>query len=302
VFGATDAVVVGLRALVFVALFQATGTALFAYLFGGRLSAELAARARRFARVAALVALGLTITYLVLSPARLAGSFDGALDPSLQSLMLESSAGLANIVRIVGLALLAMSLGSRTRLNALLGLAGTGLALGSFLLMGHTTVLASRWLLAPLLFVHLAVAAAWFGALIPLGWIVRDEPAPTSGAFVARFSALAARTVPLIFVCGAVMAAIFVGSLAGLLTAYGAMVIVKTVGFAVLMALAALNKWRYGPAIAAHREGAAGSFVRTIAVEAVLIAAILMTTGVMTSLFAPAHLHASSSHPHADHG
>ena len=301
-FGATDAVVVGLRALMFVALFQATGTALFSYLFGNGLSAELLARSRRLARVVAVVAVVLTIAYLAFSPARLAGSFDGIFDPSLQSLVLESSAGVANIVRIVGLGLLAVSLGRRTSLNALLGVAGASLGLGSFLLMGHTTVFSPRWLLAPLLFIHLAVAAAWFGALVPLCWLVGGEPAAASGAFVERFSAVAVRTVPLIFVCGAVMAAIFVGSLAGLLTAYGAMIIVKTVGFAVLMALAALNKWRYGPAIAAHRKGAAGAFVRTVAAEAVLIAAILMTTGVMTSLFAPEHLHASSSQHHADHG
>lgn len=291
-FLATDALVVGLRALVFVALFQATGTAIFLRIFRGTVSAPLVERIRRLARAAAFVGLALTAFYLVLGPARFAGSFDGVLDPSLVSLWLGSSAGIANIVRAVGLLLLALSLGHDARLNRIIGMAGVGLALLSFLLMGHTSVHAVRWLLAPLLLAHLAVVAGWFGALLPLCWIARGAGAETSGAVIARFSMLALRTVPLIFVCGAVIAAVLIGSWAGLLTSYGAMIIVKTLGFAALMALAALNKWRYGPAISASAPGATSRFVRTAVAEAMIIAAILMTTGVMTALFAPAHLHA----------
>lgn len=300
-FLATDAVVVGLRALTFVALFQATGTAIFSFLFGGGLSGPSATRVRKLARVSALIGLALNVSYYVLTPARFAGSFGGAFDPGLQRLLLDSSAGFANIVRIVGLATLAASLGTGGRGSRVFAAAGIGLALASFVLMGHTSIHAWRWLLAPLLLVHLVVAAAWFGALVPLCWIAREEPVETSGALISRFSALAARTVPAIFVCGLVMAAVLLGGFAQLLTPYGAMIIVKTVGFAVLMALAVVNKWRYGPAIAARAEGAVRRFVRTVAAEAVLIVAILMTTAVMTSLFAPARLHEPSSQQHSDH-
>ncbi len=294
-FLATDALVVGLRALLFVALFQAAGAAIFRALFGKGLSAPVASRVRRLARMSAFAALVLTVLYVVLSPARLAGSFDGVLDASLQSLMLGSSAGKANIVRAVGLALLAIGLGRDDKLGRIVSAAGIGLALISFLLMGHTSVHAWRWLLAPLLLVHLVVVAGWFGALVPLSWIARDEPAGRAATLIATFSTVAAWTVPLIFVCGLIIAAVFIGSVAGLFTVYGALIAAKILGFAVLMALAAANKWRFGPAIAQQAAGAAGRFVRTATAEAALIAAILVTTAVLTSLFAPAHLHASAS-------
>jgi hypothetical protein len=58
----------------------------------------------------------------------------------------------------------------------------------------------------------------------------------------------------------------------------------KVGGFTALIALAALNKWRFGPRIAA---GAAAAFRRGVAVEWVLIAAVLTVTATMTTLFSP---------------
>ena len=100
----TDALVVGLRALMFVVLFQAAGTAIFRLVFGDLTpTEEIEERIRRLARVSALLGLVLTLLYAAMSPARLAGSLDGVLDVSLVQLWLGSSAGTANIVRAVGL-------------------------------------------------------------------------------------------------------------------------------------------------------------------------------------------------------
>jgi putative copper export protein len=52
------------------------------------------------------------------------------------------------------------------------------------------------------------------------------------------------------------------------------------------MLLAALNKWRYGPALAGD-DRARAAFQRTVAVEYVLICAVLMATAIMTTLFSP---------------
>jgi putative copper export protein len=53
------------------------------------------------------------------------------------------------------------------------------------------------------------------------------------------------------------------------------LLLAKVTGFAALMALAALNKWRLGPAIADGSAGALGSFRRSVFVKWVLIAAVL---------------------------
>ena len=116
----------------------------------------------------------------------------------------------------------------------------------SFVLMGHTVIHEQRWMLAPLLFVHVVVAAVWLGALTGL-YIAARDTGTAGGALVARFSAQAVRAVPVIFVCGFLMSALFIRSFAELATPYGAMVLGKALGFAVLMALAAQNKWRLGP-------------------------------------------------------
>jgi putative copper export protein len=295
---ATDYLVLALRALSFVAIFQAAGATLFLALFAAQLDERTAERLREVTRLVAAAALILTVVHYVLTPARMAGSLSATFDPSLDSLLLRSNAGGATIARVVGLALLALSLDRASRVNTFVGVGGAVLALASFVLMGHTAIHPLRWLLAPLLAVHLAVAAFWFGALWPLKTIAANAPAERSGAIVTRFSVYATWLVPLILVCGASIALVFIRSFAELATGYGAMVLAKTLGFAVLLGLAALNKWRYAPRIAAGDTAAAGALGRTALVEWGVIAGILMATAVMTSLFAPEHLEGGFSGDH----
>jgi putative copper resistance protein D len=296
---ATDAVVLGLRALAFVAVFQAAGAAIFLALFARELDASAAA-IRAFARTAALVAVVLTALHHVLIPARLAGTFAATFDPSLSDLVLQSNIGPAHAVRLTGLALLAVSLDQATRPHVIASLVGAGLALLSFALMGHTTIHAMRLVLAPLLLVHIASAAFWFGSLWPLHVVANREPIELAGRVATRFSALAVRSVPLIFVCGAAMTLIFVRSIDALISGYGAMVALKTLGYAALLMLAALNRQRLVPEIVAASGVALGLFRRVVRIEWLIIAAVLMATGLMTDLFSAEDLHASFSSEHAE--
>jgi putative copper resistance protein D len=290
VFLAADVTVIGLRALTFVAVFLAVGTWIFAALWERELGAAAAERVRALARAAAVVALIVTVVHYVLTPARMAGAFGSAFDPSLEALLLQSGSGSANIVRVVGLAVLALSLDRATRLNAIAAGAGAALALASFAFGGHTAIHPLRVVLAPLLLVHLAAAAFWFGALWPLYAAAGEGPAARSAALLERFSRLAVRVVPFVLVCGLGMAMVFVRSVAELGTAYGTFLLAKTAGFGVLLALAALNKRRFTPGVRAGDMGAVRGLRRTIVAEWWLIAAILAATAVMTSLYAPEHL------------
>jgi len=290
VFLAADTVVLALRALSFVAIFQAVGNALFLDLYGARLSAPVEERVRTLARIAAVAALCLAVAHYVLIPAWLAGNLGSTFDSSLSELLRESDAGTANIVRIVGLAVLFLSLDRRTRLNTIAMRVALALTLLSFALMGHTAIHPLRWLLAPLLLVHIAVAAFWFGALWPLREVALGEPAEQAGAAIAAYAKLAARLVPAVLICGALIGLVFIRSVAELATAYGALVLGKAAAFGVLMYLAALNKGRYAPGVAAGEPGAVRSFRRTAAAEWSVLAAVLVATALMTALFAPAHL------------
>jgi putative copper resistance protein D len=128
--------------------------------------------------------------------------------------------------------------------------------------------------------------------------VVAREPIATAGAVVARFSRIAIRCVPLVFVCGVALAMFFVRSFAELATGYGAMILGKTSAFAALMGLAALNNRRYGPALAAGHTAARAAFERVVLIEWVVIAAVLVATALMTELFAPENLHATFGPTH----
>ena len=289
-FLAADLTVVGLRALSFVALFLAVGTWIFVALWERDLAPEQGERIRNVARAAAVVALIVTVVHYVLTPARMAGSFGSTFDPSLEALLLQSSSGPGNIARVVGLALLALSLDRATKLNTIGAGIGAALALASFAFGGHTSIHPLWFVLGPLLLVHLAAAAFWFGALWPLYAVAGEGSPQFSGVLLDQFTRLAIRIVPLVLLAGVGMSVVFVRSVAKLGTPYGAMLIAKTVGFGACMALAGLNRRRFAPAVGAGDERAMRSFRRTVAAEWALIVVILVTTAVMTSLYAPEHL------------
>ena len=126
--------------------------------------------------------------------------------------------------------------------------------MGSFVLTGHTAV-HQRRLLAPLLILHVSIVAFWFGSLGPLRLVLRLEPPATAAAVLTRFSVAAVWLVPLIAVAGAGMALLLLPDVAALRQPYGLALLTKASLFALLMALAAMNRLRLVPALA----GAAGA-------------------------------------------
>ena len=295
----TDGVVIGLRALSFVAVLAAAGTAVFIAMLGRELERSRDAIRSR-AELTAIAALVLELGYYLLIPARMGGSFGAAFDPALAALLAESSVGPAHAVRFAGLGVLLVSFGldEQNRMRTAGCVLGAALVVGSFLLTGHTTIHAWRPVLAALLLVHLATAAFWLGSLWPLARAAAEESPLRAAAILGRFSTLAVRAVPLLGLCGAAMALIFIRSVDELMTGYGALVLVKAAGYTALLGLAALNRRRLLPAIAAARPHAVRAFRRVVAAEWALIAAVVIATALMTELFAPENLHATFSTGH----
>src|SRR5213078_182467 len=104
-----DALSVALRALSFVALFQAAGISLFLALFG-RLVVASGSTLRRAATLSALVAIGVLVAEYVLEAARMSGDFSGLMDLTLQSQVMHSSTAAALAWRLLGLVLIIMAL------------------------------------------------------------------------------------------------------------------------------------------------------------------------------------------------
>src|SRR5262249_44971461 len=133
-------------------------------------------------------------------------------------------------------------------------------------------------LLVVMLLAHLVIVALWFGALAPLYLASKQETPAVAGALTEAFSAFAVWVVPLLFVAGLVLAVFIVKSFSALRTTYGVLLLAKVSGFALLMGLAALNKWRLGPALAGGDARVGASFRRSLVLEYVLIAAVLSVT------------------------
>ena len=280
-----DAISAFIRALSFIALFQAAGVAIFVVIFGRRLQqATRPIRALGFASASAAVVL--VFGHYALEAARMAGAMSGAFDMSLQRVVLDSSMSTAWGMRTAGLLMLAIAIGRDELLWDVLSIAGAALAIAAFLFVGHTSTHSGRVWLAALLSVHLAVVAFWFGSLLPLHVVSRREDAGVAADLIDQFSRIAIWLVPGIFVAGLVLAVVLVSRWAVLGEGYGLLLLAKVTAFAALMMLAALNKWRYGPALRTS-PGAASLFQRALTIEYVVICAVLSATAVMTTFFSP---------------
>lgn len=292
-----DSFVLAVRAFSILAVFQAAGGYVFLRAFERDLRAA-AEPIRALVRWSALAAVVTAMVYYFLVPVRMAGSFEGLFDAVLGGIVSASSIESAQIAAFAGLALIAVSVDVEDDFNRNLCLLGAALAVLSFALTGHTTIHDLRPVLAPALVVHVAAAAAWFGALWPLRIVAGSEPESVRTAVIARFSGYAMRAVPVLLAVGLLMAAIFVGSIGGLATGYAAMLGLKGLGFAAVLAIANFNRTRLSPAMAAGDATAVAVFRRVLVAEAAAIGAVVLVTVLMTGFFAPENLHGSFADGH----
>lgn len=172
--------------------------------------------------------------------------------------------------------------GRAGRAPALIALLGAGAAVAA---SGHAGSAEPQWLTRPLVALHVATMAAWIGALMPLGLMLRAGGEPATH-LLARFS----RSIPwllcVLLGSGAVLAFIQVETPAALVsTAYGRVLLVKLALVALLFALAAFNRWRLTPAIARGDAVARRALVRAIVVE--LLLAVLILGAAATWRFTP---------------
>jgi len=281
-----DIASVVLRALAFVAMWQAAGMAFFTAIFRRNLDSSLPVL-RRVGVWSALAGLLLVVAHHGLEAARRSGDFSGLWDPELQRQVLYSSVGAANLIRLAALSLVAAGFIGATARRGNLSLVGALALPAAFLLTGHTSTHPLRWILAPLLGTHLIVVAFWFGALPPLFLASYRETPTAAAALTASFTTVATWLVPWIAVSGIAMASILLPNLNALRQPYGLLLLAKLCGFAALMALAVVNKQRLGPALATGGSPAVDAFRRSLAAEYVLIVGVLAITATLTALLSP---------------
>ena len=271
------------KAVGYGAALLAMGGPLFVLVFRSS-SNDVRQLARKVAVIAALIGLAVLALRFGIRAARISGmGLSGAVDPMMLGFVWDSPLGAAAIWRGAG-ELLVVALLIRGIVGLSAGLIGALLIAVSYTFVGHSLG-DPRWLLASLLTLHLLAAAFWIGALLPLRHAVGQ---PEGARLLHRFGNAASLTVALLVVVGLIFAWLMTGSFSNLLsTAYGKTLLAKLGVVSGLMALAALNKWRFVPALASGTPAAVPHLRRSIQIEAIAVLLILMATATLTSITTP---------------
>jgi copper resistance protein D len=288
-----DALSVAFRAVSFALLLNAAGIPIFIAAFGRLMPGSVPAVSKLGWKLA-IGALVFVAAHHALEAARMTGEMSGVMDPAMQKMALQSRAGAAFAMRMFGLALVAIGLRRAAQAPASaapaaigaprLALLGSLLSVTAFTLVGHTSITPHRLAAAALITLHLLVVAFWLGALWPLYLAAAKEQPSVTARAIDAFSVAAAWVVPLILLAGIGLTAVLVPSFSTFGQPYGQLLLVKVGLFAVLMAMASLNKWRFGPACA---QGDTAAFKRTVLIEYVLICLVLAVTAAMTTFYSP---------------
>ena len=252
---------------------------------------ELSESGRRaLCRTAALSALASAAFTVLRLPVRasflMGGTWEGALDSMIIGMVADSPLGTSAALRLVGLALIVCVI-RRSRAGHLSALFGSLLASTSFALRGHA-LSDPHMILGALVTIHILCLAFWAGAFAPLIRSARYEPPARTGALAHEFGRLALRAVVSLVLAGGIMLVLLgAATPSALLSPYGQLVAVKFVLFAGVMSLAAYNKLSLTPALLASKPGVGATLRRSIAVEAALLAGILVTTAALTTISSP---------------
>ena len=218
----------------------------------------------------------------------------------------ETQFGLVSAIRLALSAVLAICLAydrpglSRwlslgTSLCLVAGLAWTGHAASTIGNLGYLHLTADV--------LHLCAAAAWIGGLLPLALLLGCGRragdlawAPLEYDAISRFSLVGIASVATLIASGFVNAWILVGSVRGLvMTGYGWLLLSKVSVFVVMVALAAVNRFRLTPLLALAPEDEAPhtalkQLTHNVVIEIALGVAIYAIVGVLGMQHPAVHL------------
>lgn len=276
----TDWLSVGVRAALYVDLMLLFGLPLFGCYSFPRAERRTAVPLR--AGVAVLAALGLVLSAFGIAAltAGMAGVPLSGIDrETLGMVITQTSIGTAWQVRIAALlaALLAAQSTGRRPAAVLFITAAAAIALASLAWTGHGAASEGRSGLVHLWadIAHLLAAGAWLGGIAAFGWLLlRPAAAMTPDHLhlthraLGRFSVIGSVLVGVLIASGLVNGYMLIGPMhvADLpATRYGQLFLAKLALFAVMLGLAAANRFRLTPALsAALAQGGTARAVRAL--------------------------------------
>ena len=279
-------VTVAIKALAYLASLTAAGSALVLGILT-KLDHDTRRMIRRLGLGCAITA-GLASAALIPAGAvyLAGGAWAGAVDPALTGMIAESPVGESLVVRIAGLAVVAVLFISG-RTPGLAAVAGAGVVCASFAFRGH--VLAEpRLILGALVTAHLLALAFWIGAFAPLHRVAAHADPIRAGAAADEFGRRALWVVPALAVAGVTLLVLLAGNPLDVVgTAWGRLLAVKLAVFVLLLGFAAFNRLRLTPALLVGDAGAGARLRRSIGLEFAAVLVILVVTAVLTTVASP---------------
>jgi len=249
-----------------------------------------ASEVRKLRQMSVVWAIGAALFSVLRVPLRasflMGGTWQGATEPMMLTMVSDSPLGSSITLRLIGLALICAIL-----LPACFGrpLAALGVVVvaASFVFRGHALE-EPRLLLATLITLHVLGLAFWIGAFAPLYRLSGANTASVAGQVSHDFGRIAVWVVGALTLAGGVTLWLLTGNvLNALFTPYGQFFAIKLGVFLAIIAFAAWNKLRLTPALLRQEPGAGSRLRGSIRMETALVALILLTTAILTTVSAP---------------
>lgn len=272
------------KALLYLGVLTSSGLILIRFLCGSQIQCVLQAM-RKAAILCALLGGLAAVAGFAVQAAALTGRASGLIDVEMMGMMWQTPVGAALSLRLVGLCLILVGLWL-DGVGWIVAALGATLSLWSFTAIGHFSD-GEIWLKL-LLMVHLIAVSFWIGILLPLKRLLDDPNTKAAAAQLGhRFGQIAMALIPALIAAGLILGWMLVGSWENLLrTGYGLALVAKLSAVVCLLSLGAINKLRFVPSLAAGDSQAAVNLSRTLSLEAVLFAFVLIATAILTTVFA----------------
>jgi len=281
---ATDWLLATARAVHFLACIVVFGELLFATAIGPGTRARARVVGAAIAAALASGAIWLCIVAVTMSGEPASVVLHG---PILRRVVLDTQFGQATLVRLALAALVAAFVLSRMQRAAL---AAGGALLAALAWMGHAGAGAGgeRVLEIGNDALHLLAAGAWLGTLPPLAaTLVAQDASDAIVPVIRRYSTLGMVAVTAIVASGVVNTWFRIPEPGLLLTSrYGLVLLAKIVLVALMIALAAVNRFVVSPRVAVDPEGA-GALRRNAVLEVAAGIVVVALVGVLGTLAPP---------------
>jgi copper resistance protein D len=282
-----DVAAVCAKAVTYAATLGAAGAIFFLAYSGSLLFESVRSRIRRLIGTLLLVSALASCARVLLSGASMSGELGGMFDSGFLRMILGAGEGRATGMRMAGLALAALAIPSNPRFRAL-ALLGAATASISFAGVGHIHGLLPNAAPLLLLCMHLLCAAFWLGALGPLLIAARGGSETQVALLASRFGKLALGIVVLLLAAGAGVLWAVIGDAAQFWSSdYGRMMVMKLLIVAALLSVAAVNKLYLTPKLLSGHARAVIQFRRSLILEMVIGALILLITATFTTVAGP---------------